>query len=240
MPIPVDHPFQILGVDVMELPCTDKGNKYLIVFQDLFTKRPRAFPTPAQKTERIARLLAEEIVPLFGVPEALLSDRGTNLLSILMQDVCKLLGIKKLNTTAHHLQCDGMIERLNRTFKTMLRKQVAKLGKEWDAYLPGALWAYRNIPHTSTGEKPSYLLFGYHCRSPTEVALLPASSYQPVNINDYREELVVMLSSVRKMAAKANQEAQRRYKHQYDKSSTSPKYQIGDWVFVYFPSGEIT
>ena len=128
VPIPVDHPFQILGVDVMELPLTIKGNKYLIVFQDLFTKWPMAFPTPDQKAERIARLLVEEIVPQFGAPEALLSDQGTNLLSILMQDVCKLLGIKKLSTIAHHPQCDGMIERLNHTFKSMLRKHTAKFG----------------------------------------------------------------------------------------------------------------
>ena len=40
------------------------------------------------------------------------------------------------------------------------------------------------------------------------------------------------------MTAKANQEAQRKYKCQYDKLSTTPKYQIGDWVFVYFPSEE--
>ena len=127
MPIPVDHPFQIMGVDIMELPLTTKGNKYLIVFQDLFTKWPMAFPTPDQKTERIARLLVEEIVPQFGLPEAMLSDRGTNLLSFLMQDVCKILGIEKLNTTAHHPQCDGMIERLNRTFKSMLHKHSANL-----------------------------------------------------------------------------------------------------------------
>ena len=93
-----------------------------------------AFPIPDQKTERIVRLLAEEIVPLFGIPEALLSDRKTNLLSILMQDVCKLLGIRKSNTMPHHLQCDGMIERLNCTFKMMLRKQAAKFGKELDVY----------------------------------------------------------------------------------------------------------
>ena len=36
-PIAVDHPFQIVGVDIMELPLTTRGNKYLIVFQDLFT-----------------------------------------------------------------------------------------------------------------------------------------------------------------------------------------------------------
>ena len=38
MPIPVDHPFQIIGVDIMELPLTAKGNKYLMAFEDHFTK----------------------------------------------------------------------------------------------------------------------------------------------------------------------------------------------------------
>lgn len=74
------------------------------------------FPMPDQKADRIVRLLVEEVIPFFGVPEALLSDRGTNLLSHLMKDVCKLLGIKKLNTTAYHPECDGMVERFNRTF----------------------------------------------------------------------------------------------------------------------------
>ena len=79
-PIPVQRPFQIIGVDIMDLPCTESGNKHLIIFQDMFTKWPMVFPVPDQKSVRIARLLCEEIVPLFGVPEALLSDRGTNLL----------------------------------------------------------------------------------------------------------------------------------------------------------------
>ena len=47
-----------------------------------------------------------------------------------------------------------------------------------------------------------------------------------------------MLSTARKMAAQANQEAQHHYKHQYDKSSTTPSYKIGDWISVYFPSEE--
>ena len=33
--IPVDHPFQIVGTDIMELPLTNNGNRYVIVFQDL-------------------------------------------------------------------------------------------------------------------------------------------------------------------------------------------------------------
>ena len=137
-PIPVSWPFQIVGVDIMELPQTNRGNKYVLVFQDYLTKWLLAIPMPDQKTQRIAELLVTEVIPLFGVPEALLSDRGTNLLSHLMQYICKLLGIRKLNTTAHHPECDGMVERFNRTLKTMLRKHAAKFGSQWDEYITGA------------------------------------------------------------------------------------------------------
>ena len=184
-PIPVSRPFQIVGVDVLELPATDRGNKYVLVFQDFLTKWPFAFPRPDQKAKRIAELLVTEVVPVIGVPEALLSDRGTNLLSHLMLDVCRLLGIRKLNTTAYHPQCDGMVERFNRTLKTMLRKHAAKFGSQWDRYLPGVLWAYRNVPHNATEEKPSFLLLGTDCRTPTEAALLPP--------HDYREEVILSL-----------------------------------------------
>jgi len=149
-PIPVSRPFQIWGVDIMELPTTARHNRYVIVFQDMFSKWPLVFAVPDQKAIRIAKLLAEELIPMFGCPESLLSDRGTNLLATVMQDVCKLMGIAKLNTTAYHPQCDGLVERMNRSLKAMLRKHCARFGRQWDAYLPGVLWAYRNMPHEST------------------------------------------------------------------------------------------
>ena len=174
-------------------------------------------------------------VPVFGVPEALLSDRGTNLLSHLMTDVCKLLGVRKLNTTAYHPQCDGAVERFNRTLKAMLRKQAAKMGNQWDRYLSGVLWAYRNTPHESTGEKPSFLLFGLDCRSPTEACLLPPST---VDVNDYREEMMLSLSSARQLASATLLEARKRYKRTYDQCSCPGQYRVGDWIMVRFPQDE--
>ena len=237
-PIPVDRVFQIIGVDVMELPKTSRGNNFVVVFQDFLTKFPLVFPVPDQKSERLARLLVEQVVPLFSVPEALLSDRGANLLSHLMTDVCQLLGVKKLNTTSYHPQCDGLVERFNRTLKTMLRKHAADYGVQWDRYLPGVLWAYRNTPHDSTGEKPSFLLFGVDCRYPTEAALLPPSSVKPVAVEDYREELVLMLGEARKQAAISIQRAQQRYKKYYDQHSRDSTIRVGDWVLVRFPQEE--
>ena len=216
----------------MELPVTDRGNRYVIVFQDFFTKWPLVFPAPDQKAIRIARLLVDEVLPLFGVPESLLSDRGTNLLAHVMQDVCRLLGITKLNTTAYHLQCDGMVERLNRTLKAMLRKHAAKFGNQWDCYLSGVLWAYRNTPHETTKEKPSFLLFGMDLRSPTEAVLLPPESVDPTDVADYREELILSLSHARELAVSSIRAAQKRYKEQYDKKSRPVSYKLGDWVLV--------
>ena len=158
---------------------------------------------------RIARLIVEEVFPVFGVPECLLSDRGTNLLSNLMIDLCKMLGVTKLNTTSYHPQCDSAVERFNRTLKTILRKHAAKFGCQWDRFLSGILWAYHNTPHSSTGEKPSFLLFGVDCRSPTEAAYLPADDTCPTDLEDYREELMLSLKSARELASSCIQKAQR-------------------------------
>ena len=237
-PIPVQRPFQIMGVDVMDLPVTDSGNRHVVVFQDFLTKWPMVFPVPDQKAVRLVKLLTEEVIPLFGVPEALLSDRGTNLMSTLMLDICKKLGIRKLNTTVYHPECDGMVERFNRTLKTALRKHAATYGSQWDKYLSGILFAYRNIPHDSTGEKPSYLLFGMDCRTPTEAAFLKPSSLQPGDTQDYREELSFSLSSAREIAAKAVQKAQQRYKASYDHKLKPITYHVSDWVMVKFPADE--
>jgi len=35
MPIAVNHPFQIIGVDIMELPLTTNGNRHAIVFHKM-------------------------------------------------------------------------------------------------------------------------------------------------------------------------------------------------------------
>ena len=237
-PIPVSRPFQILGVDIMDLPRTDQGNKHVVVFQDFLTKFPLVFAVPDQKAIRLAHLLVEEVIPLFGVPEALLSDRGTNLLSTLMKDICEMMGIKKLNTTAYHPQCDGMVERFNRTLKTVIRKHAARFGDQWDRFLSGILWAYRNTPHESTKEKPSFLLYGVDLRTPTEAAFLSSTPPQLTDIVDYREELMMSLTSARELAAASIRSAQQRYKKSYDRTAKGLQPSVGDWVLVHFPSDE--
>ena len=90
--------FHIIGPDIMDLLMTDdQGNKHVVVFQDYFSKWPMVFAVPDQKTNTIVELLTKEVILFCGAPEAAPTNRGTNLLSHLVQDVCSKLGIIKLN-----------------------------------------------------------------------------------------------------------------------------------------------
>lgn len=109
-----------------------------------------AFALPDQTSESIARLLCDNIVCRHGVPKQLLSDRGANLLSDLMKEVCLLTGMEKVNTTASHPQTDGLTENFNKTLRSMLAKQSQTLGRNWDIHLQQVLFAYRTRPHSST------------------------------------------------------------------------------------------
>ena len=82
-------------MDIIELPQTVNGNHYVISFVDYLTKWAESFP-PENQT--IVRLLVDHVIRRHGVPEARISDCGPNLLSILMQEVCEVTGMKKLNT----------------------------------------------------------------------------------------------------------------------------------------------
>ncbi len=123
------------------------------------TKWPMVYPLPDQKGSCIVETLANEIVP----------ESQKLSCQIAGPTYSRILGGMYLWATWHpeiehhclyYPQCDGMVERFNRTLTSTLSKHVSRFGTQWDRYLSGVLWAYRNTPHESTGEKPSFLLFG--------------------------------------------------------------------------------
>ena len=60
-PIPVEGPFHRVGVNVLQLPLTRGGNRYVVVFADYLTKWVEAFAVPDQTADTIARLLVEKV-----------------------------------------------------------------------------------------------------------------------------------------------------------------------------------
>ena len=112
-----------------------------------------------------------------------------------MKSVYELLGLKKVNTTAHHPQTDGLVERFNRTLTDMLSKKVKKGGKDWDQQLPYVLFTYRASIQESTGESPFFLLYDRTPRVPTDGMLQPPIDRSLIDLDDYCSEITTRMSA---------------------------------------------
>ena len=136
------------------------GHKYILTFQDELSKYTIAIPIPKQDAKTIARVSVEEIVLKFGILQVLLADQGSNFLSELFTNVCKLLKIKKLKSTAFRPQTNGALEHTHRVLVEYLRCYILEDQSDWDRWLPYATFVFNTTPHSSTGFTPHELLFG--------------------------------------------------------------------------------
>ncbi len=88
----VGAPMERWAIDVLgPLPKSNKGNLYLLVVADYFTKWVDAIPIRNQKAVTVAQKFVERVVTIFGTPMQLHSDQGTNFESDVFQEVCKIL-----------------------------------------------------------------------------------------------------------------------------------------------------
>ncbi|PIK50755.1 hypothetical protein BSL78_12341 [Apostichopus japonicus] len=155
------EPMQRIAIDIIgPLPKTDRGNQYILVIGDYFSKWKEAFAIPNQEATTVANTLVEEFICRYGIPSEIHTDQGRQFEAKLFQELCRLLEINKTRTTPYYPQSDGMIERFNRTLEAMLALVVAPDQRDWDCWLPYVMLSYRSAIHESTGYSPFEILMG--------------------------------------------------------------------------------
>ena len=107
------YPMQIVATDIMgPFPCSKRGNKYILVASDYFTKWVEAFAIPNQEAITVAKALTDNMFCHFSMPTQLHSDMGAQFESEVIKELSKTLQIRKTHTTPYHPQSDGLVERL--------------------------------------------------------------------------------------------------------------------------------
>jgi len=231
----VGLPFERMAIDVAgPFPETERGNKYILVATDYFSKWPEVFAIPNQEATTIVEVLFNNVFSRFGVPLELHSDQGRNFESKLFQKLCDLLGINKTRTTPLHPQSDGMVERFNRTLEEHLSKVVDIHQKDWDQHIPSFLLAYRSAIHDTTGFTPARVLFGRELRLPCDLKF-GTPNEEHVEINDYIDELKEKLLSIHDLTRKKIRLASDRMKARYDLKANSAGFHPGERVWLYNP-----
>ena len=226
-----ERPFERCALDIVG-PMTEtvSGNKYVLTFQDDLSKFLVAIPIPQQDAETVARKFVLEIALRFGAPTQVLTDQGSNFLSELFKNTCKLLKIRKIQTTAFHPESNGGLERSHRVLAEYLRHYVNEDQTNWDEWMPYATYVYNTTVHSATKFTPFELIYGFKSEIPTALKEKPSVHY---NYDDYLMELRGRLQSAHEVARQRLVTKKEESKKYYDKGTEPCDFQVGQKVLLY-------
>lgn len=222
------EPFDKIYMDVVMLPVSTNGYNCGLVIQDDLSRFLIVAPMENQESATVARTFVEQFICKFGAPKEVVSDRGTNFVSKLMQHVCKILHIKKIVTSAYHPQAN-LVERSNRELKIYLRNFIGKNPQCWDELIPYFMFEYNSTENSSTGYSPHELLYG---RKPT----IPSSIYKindvDLNYDDYVRSMKIVFKDAHETARENLILSKEKRKEIYDKKTNDWVPMWGDRVLV--------
>ncbi|KAL0284827.1 UNVERIFIED_CONTAM: Transposon Ty3-I Gag-Pol polyprotein [Sesamum angustifolium] len=142
-PILVCEVFDVWGIDFMGPFPSSFGKSYIILGVDYVSKWVEAKATRTDDAKTVVDFVKANIFSRFGMPRAIISDRGTHFCNKVVDALLKKYNVTHRVSTAYHPQTNGQAEISNREIKSILEKTVNPNRKDWSTRLDDALWAYR-------------------------------------------------------------------------------------------------
>lgn len=176
--------------------------------------------------DQLAELFVEKFLFL-GIPEGIVSDRGTLFTSKFWSTFCYLLKIRRKLSTAFHPQTDGQTERQNQSLEHYLRCYVNYHMDDWPRWLPMAQRVYIDATQTVIQETPMRVLFGFTPRWEVDIQQESLDSEAPL-----ARDRVAAMEQVREELSKRLKTAQESQKKYYDRAHQPMQYRVGDEVLL--------
>ena len=209
------------------------GVKNVLVITDHFMQYAMAFVMKDQTVKTVARVLYEWFIAIFGMPAKLLSDRGANFTSRLVEELCSMFGIQKCRTTSYHAQCNSQVEHFHQTLFRMLGKLTKDKKAQWEKHLQEVLQAYNSTLSVVTGYSLHYLMFGRHPRLPIHFyfptwGAFECSYHVPEYVDEIRRHFKEAYTEAH---IQTNLKADRQ-KQNYDRATSTVQLVLGDAVLL--------
>ena len=219
---------------------TSKGNRFVLVGADAFSRWVEAIPLPDQT----ARTTAEALLNIFlriGLPKSVVSDRGTNFESQLMRELWEMLGVDRKRTTPYRPAANGLAERVNKVLMDAVRCCLMEKRNDWDEWVPQVAAAIRATVNRSTGYSPNFLMFGREVNVPVDLMYgPPTAKYDDENIDVYVKNMRSSMRSAFEIARTKTKEMQKANKSKYDLRILQRQYEVGDVVYLLHHSTDLS
>ena len=229
-------PFEQIALDILKLPKTERGNEFLLVLEDYFSKWVEAFPMKRTVAPGVAQCMLNGWVSRFGCPYSILSDQGSEFTSNLFKCLSDTLKARKIRTSTYHPRTDGMVERSNRTIIDILSK-YAQGEPDWDLRIPLVLFAIRTSEHATTGFSPFKLVYGQEAKIPWDIVYGPTPN-EPLPHDKWVAARKSEMTKIFTMVKEQTKKSQMHQKAYFDKNLKGKfvSFEKGDEVMYCDPA----
>jgi len=222
-------PFQkIFLVIVGKLPTSYNNNSYVLPIQDDLTKFLLTIPLEDHKANTIGKTFVTNFVCTHGIPMSILTDNGPEFVSEIFTEICKILKINKMMSSAYHPQTNGGLERAHRVIKEMLRHTVNQNAQNWCEHIPFVTFAYNSAVHESTNFQPYELVYGNPVKLPSPLQ----RQAEPYTYDNYAYEMKQKMQAAYGLARELLTKTKHKTKEYYDKEQNEQEIHVGDKVLI--------
>ena len=133
---------------ITDLPESQGFNAVLTIIDHRCSKAAKFIPCKTMITgQEVAALYLQHLVPWFGIPRKIISDRDPRFILHFTKELCRLLHIQQNMLTAFHPRTDGASERANQWLEQYLRIWTADDQTTWAQFLSLAEFVHNSWPH---------------------------------------------------------------------------------------------
>ena len=224
---------EVLNMDIVgPLEETVDGNVYVLSVMDNFSGFVWLFPIKKQEAEIIAEKLLV-VCSYTGLPDKLISDMGQNMMSKVINNFCKMLGIKQMTSMAYNHKANK-IERMHRTFGDTLRTMIrgTELNK-WDTSLVLIEMILRGSSTQAYPFSPAEIFKGDPIRLPVQKQIEDFERGAETDIPEYVTNLKQRLQRLHEAHKKCREMNSASSNAAYNKKTNPTVYTEGMLVYLY-------
>ena len=182
----VKEPYQVLAVDLMELPLSKRHYKCVLVCLDLCTKYAHVVPLKSKKSAVVSRALESRVlVSVPRTPIVILSDNGSEFRGGPFESLLQRYGIKHEYSVPYVAATNGGVERFNQTLRSRLATVTHGDTRSWDRHLYTVVSQYNRTPHSETNRAPcEFFVKEAEINIPNKTYWKPPKNFQPFKVGE--------------------------------------------------------
>jgi hypothetical protein len=237
LPIPL-RIWQHIVVDFKKMPKDRYGYDNCLVMVDRLSKFCWSVPCTEKATAKDAALMYYRgPYRILGLPESVVSDRGTQFMADFMNEMTILLGFQWRPASAGHSQTAGQAENMNQYIDQRLRMYVNHAQDNWSMVMPALDHVQASLPHDSTGLAPHEVMFGFPMPTTldwskrTDLSRADMTPRERLSRED-AQKMAECLKGHLDFARDNIKAAQDRMREQANRHRREPDFGPGDRVFI--------